>query len=280
MSKYSQTVSGKITEVQLYPQFLTTCKPPFNLEASSDHIRICTKLHIKPLNREEQQPRSQWKKADWEEVNRRLALKLRKLSTGHLELNSPESIDQRVSAITQAIKETIKETIPSARPSAFAKPYWTKECSEAVKEARKARRLWTRLGSEESWVEYQKSTNRKKSQIKKAKMIGWRAIVSEATNDPAKLWKLAKWAKKSPEKRSRLPQLPDIKDKAGNIFTEDTEKADILAQHFFPRPIQANLEDIVGTRYPEQLTTVSSIIIESEIQDAVTETELVMNKWN
>ena len=138
-----------------------------------------------------------------------------------------------------------------------------------MKEAQKARRLWTKLHSEESWVEYQKATSKKKSQIKKAKMLGWRAIVSETTNDPAKLWKLTKWAKKRPNERSRLLQLPDIKDKDGNLFTEDTDKADILARHFFPQPIQANLEDIEGTVYPEEMTTISSTITETEIQETM-----------
>lgn len=218
----SQCTLDLAFESNVLESAVMSCKPAFDLEASSDHIPICTQLHIEPPNREEQQPRPQWKKTDWEEVNRRLALKLKRLSTDHLELSSPESIDKRVSAITKAIHDTIKEAIPSARPSTFAKLYWTNECCETVKEARKARKLCTKLGSEESWVDYQKATNRKKSQIKKAKMIGWRATVSEATIDSEKLWRLVKLAKKGSEERSRLPQIPDIQDKEGNIYTKDT----------------------------------------------------------
>ncbi|KAI0995005.1 hypothetical protein K3495_g13177 [Podosphaera aphanis] len=48
-------------------------------------------------------------------------------------------------------------------------------------------------------------------------MIGWRTTISEASKDPTKVWKLAKWAKKNEEEKRRLPQIPDIKDAVGNL---------------------------------------------------------------
>ena len=112
---------------------VTAWKPAVDPEASSDHIPFITQIQVESITQVQQQPRPQWKKADWEEVNRRLALKLSRLSTNRLELNFSDSVYQRLSAITQAIKEAI----PTTRLSTFAKPYWTKECSEALKEARK-----------------------------------------------------------------------------------------------------------------------------------------------
>ena len=179
---------------------VTNCQPASELEASSDHIPISTQLTIQPNIEDEPKLSPQWKKADWDEFNKLLAIKLLELKAEDLCLDSQEAVDQRVTSITNVIQKIIQETIPKAKPSKFAKPYWTDQCSEAVKETRKARRNWKRLGTEESWIDYQKSTSRKKARIKKAKTIGWRAAVSEASRDPTKIWKLAKWARKDAKK--------------------------------------------------------------------------------
>ena len=77
--------------------------------------------------------------------------------------------------------------------------------------------------------------------------------VSEASRDPEKIWKLAKWARKDPEDRQRLPQIIDIKDTDGTIQTEAPEIARVMAEHFFPQPQAANVSDITETCYPEEL---------------------------
>ncbi|KAI0997728.1 hypothetical protein K3495_g10462 [Podosphaera aphanis] len=136
-------------------------------------------------------------------------------------------------------KYVVKTLIPRTKPSEFAKPYWTKECSEAVKQARKARRYWTQFKTEGSWIEYQKATNNKKK------------------------------AKKDSEERNRLPQVPDIQDKEGNVWIEDTDKARVMAQHFFPQPVQAEIQDIAGTIYPEELAIIPSTITEAEVEEAI-----------
>ena len=100
-------------------------------------------------------------------------------------------------------------------------------------------------------------------------MIGWRATVSEAAKDLERLWRLVKLAKKGSEEQSRSPQMPDIRDKEGKIYTKDTEKVETMARHFFPQPVQADLTDIEGTTYPVELDDISSIITESEIQGAM-----------
>ncbi|KAI0998161.1 hypothetical protein K3495_g10028 [Podosphaera aphanis] len=182
---------------------------------------------------------------------------------------SKETIDQMVSNITAIINETVEQLIPKAKPSQFAKPYWTTECSRRVQEARSARRKWTQENSLESWIEYNKTTNRKKSQIRKDKMIGWRTTISEASKDPTKVWKLAKWAKKDEEEKRRLPQIPDIKDAEGKIHTESPDKVKVMAQHFFPLPVIADIQDIEGFTYPEELKTIPNVITQQEIEEAL-----------
>ncbi|POS85079.1 hypothetical protein EPUL_003411 [Erysiphe pulchra] len=74
-----------------------------------------------------------------------------------------------------------------------------------------------------------KSTSKKKTQIKKAKNIGWRATVSEATQDSAKIWKLAnQW-----------------------------------------HQISVDIRDIDGTKYPDDLLSVSKIITQTEVEETL-----------
>lgn len=248
------------------------CHPADELEASSDHIPILTKLRIKPPTQKTEEPRTQWKKADWEKVNQRLSTKLEELTRSRTPLSTTEAIDQRVAKITRIIHQTAEELIPKVKPSTYAKPYWTTECSRLVKEARKARRRWTTEGSEESWIAYNKATNRKKSQIKKDKAIGWRAVVAEATNDPNKIWKLSKWARRDSKDKKRLPQIPDILDATGKVYTQENDKAKAMAKHFFipPHPpVQANLQDIEKYKYPKEIELIARNIEESEVKNAI-----------
>ncbi|KAI0999644.1 hypothetical protein K3495_g8553 [Podosphaera aphanis] len=174
-----------------------------------------------------------------------------------------------VSNITAIINETVEQPIPKAKPSPFAKPYRTTECSCRVQEARSARRKWTQENSLESWIEYNKATNRKKSRIRKDKMIGWRTRISEASKDPTKVWKLAKLVKKDEEEKRRLPQISDIKDAEDNIYTESPVKVNFMAQHFFPPPVTPDFQDIAGFTYHEELETIPNVITQQDIEEAL-----------
>lgn len=116
-----------------------------------------------------------------------------------------------------------------------------------------ARRKCTHTCNEENWIEYQKATNQKKGTIKRVKTVGWKAIISEATEESTKIWKLAKWAKKSYEDKDMPALIPDIKGCDENTALEIKEKVTIMAFHFFPKPAQANTNDIAGTRYAEEI---------------------------
>lgn len=126
------------------------CQPASELEASSDHIPITTQLSIQSPLKEEPVPYRQWKKANWEEFNKRLETGLIEMRANHEILDSRQIIDYRVTCTTETIQKIISQTMPYARPSRFAKPYWTTQRSEAVKETRKAWRKWKKVGTEES----------------------------------------------------------------------------------------------------------------------------------
>ncbi|KAI0994187.1 hypothetical protein K3495_g13996, partial [Podosphaera aphanis] len=264
-SRGSQSTLDLIFVSKLLEGMVVKCQTSTELEASSDHIPVQTELLIEIPRKVEEEPYPQWKKAKWDIVNKRLVVKMEQLARDNDTPTSKETIDQMVSNITAIINETIEQLIPKAKPSQFAKPYWTTECSRRVQEARSARRKWTQENSLENWIKYNKATNKKKSQIRKDKMIGWRTTVSEVSKDPTRIWKLARWAKKDEEEKRRLPQIPDIKDAEGKIYTESLDKVNVMAQHFFPPPVHADVQDIAGFTYPEELKTISNVITQQEI---------------
>jgi hypothetical protein len=113
-----------------------------------------------------------------------------------------------------------------------------------AKQTRALKRQWSQDRTEENLAAYLASLHAKGKQIKKDKSLAWRKTVKEVTQDPSKIWKIAKWARERPGKRDQLPQFPGIQDLEGNIQEDNNKKADMLAAHFFPAPKPANLQDI------------------------------------
>lgn len=134
----SQAITNQVLSHQVSEQ----------LESSSDHLPICTQLALTPRVQADQSPRPQWKSTNWAQFKVHLERELQDQTQPHLDTR--QGIDQRVDQITEAIQATVKAHIPTAKPSQFAKGYWTRECSQAVKEARRARRVWTEQGIEDS----------------------------------------------------------------------------------------------------------------------------------
>ena len=70
--------------------------------------------------------------------------------------------------------------------------------------------------------------------------------MEKATQDPAGLWKLAKWAKN--RGNSRQGFTPAIQRPDGTTAQNPDEKTKLLANSF-PKPPEANLEDIQNFNY-------------------------------
>lgn len=67
------------------------------------------------------------------------------------------------------------------------------------------------------------------------------------------MWLLAKWAQTTRLEPPPLPQFPPLKDREGRHHSANEAKADILAEHFFPLPVAADLADLEGFQYPPEL---------------------------
>lgn len=95
-------------------------------------------------------------------------------------------------------------------------------------------------------------------------MLGWRQAVADIMRDLAKMWRLTKWARTTAQEPPPPPQFPPMKDREGRYHSSNEAKANVLADHFFPPLVRADLADIEGHRYPPELS-VSQEVTTDEI---------------
>ena len=226
------------------------CRACEELDSDSDHIPILTSLLEAVPERPESPARPQWKKADWDLVRDTIERNLAKIDLTPSVCNA--DVDRKAKSIQEAIQQTVEETIPKSRPSTFARAGWSTECTDRVRDTRRARRRWTENGREQDHAAYQTAVNEKKRQIRRDTTLAWRQIVEDITGDPRKMWKLAKWARTAMQPPAQ-PQFPPLQDREGAQHDGNEAKADILAAHFFPAPREADLSDIADHRYPPEL---------------------------
>lgn len=236
------------------------CRVASELENGSDHEPIITTIDMHTPITTPAPSRPQWKRAAWGEVGAILDQRLGIIC--HTELNSQEDIDNYAKMITTICKEVIDEHIPKARPCTWTSPAWSQECGDLIKQARKARRIWSETQLECDYIAYQTINNSKKRQIRRDKTKTWRRAVEAATSDNSKVWKLAKWARTKAMEPHTLPQFPPLIDCDGRLQHSYDGKARVLAARFFPQPAQADLTDIAYAQYPEGISIEQQITTE------------------
>ncbi len=87
-----------------------------------------------------------------------------------------------------------------------------------------------------------------------------------AAQSPESLWRIAKWA------HNRTNQPPSVTPttkcpNTGEEAVRPEEKATLLRNTFFPKPLDADLRDMENVEYEDQISM--PIITEKEILDAI-----------
>jgi exonuclease III len=243
---------------------LQSCTVCQELETGSDHLPIRTTIQGHLPKQRTQTTRPQWKAARWDRIQAKIKEGSSIIATQPMAI--PEQLDAVASSIQNLILHTIEEEVPKARPSQFAKMSWSTECSRMVKQTRALKRQWSQDRSKESLAAYLASSHAKGKQIKRDRNLAWRKTVKEITEDPTKIWKMAKWAREKAGKGNQLPQFPEIQDQDGNPQDDNNKKADALAAHFFPTPKPADLQDIQEATYPDPFQVDTQVRTQEVIQ--------------
>ncbi|KAJ6436839.1 reverse transcriptase [Purpureocillium lavendulum] len=247
---------------------LIKCGIDEDINHDSDHLPIVTSLDITTT---QLQPKSRlkWKAIDKAAFSKTLRQQLPSIRRPR----TKAALDFYVAEITTALMAAIEAGVPQSiltvtAPSRLCLRHsrWNEECSAILAETKRLRRIYSRDHTVESWEAYRAARNRKKRLISKALRQTHREKVEQAAESPELLWRIAKWARNKQCQTSAI--TPALKDPA-TLETAITpgEKAELFRKAFFPKPPEANLEDIDNAVYADPINLPQ--IAEQEVEDAI-----------
>ena len=260
--EFSSTIDLTFISSFLEPRFLNTTIRE-DLDLGSDHFPIETTLlldkRVKKGEKGEKREIRDWKKIDKETLIESFIRNIPLINKGEFTLLKPEELDIYISKVLEFINILAKESTPLIKNKRFRNPWWNKEISLLIKEARKKRRLLSnnRISKEE----YKETLRKKEKAIRLAKDLFWRKEIETLSKDPKDYWKYARFSRDKLGKPPELPKIPTLVDKENNYYSSYSSKIDILASSFYPSPLEANLEDITSYPYPPSLPTKDSLLL-------------------
>ena len=210
----------------------------------SDHIPQVLRLHSR--GREPRSPPPNPPPAfAWDRFNKKHARQLAKDLRPPGPMHTPSDVDRELASLTQQLSDIAELAAGrrAARPPAGgrAHPAWNLEVEQAHTQAVAARRSWLRAPALANRREIYEEANRHFRRVLAAQSRAvWRRGVHEASQVPARLWGLERWARL----RSHLPPAPPkvapLRPPAGGPpATSPEAKAELLTSRFFPQ-VQAS----------------------------------------
>lgn len=221
----------------------------------SDHLPIESEFNI-TLQRHTPPPRRNWKAADIPKLRTEALRHLQALPRPPTSLE-PTLIDAYVNDMTLAITRAVDAAVPWSLPTPRSKPGFTPRCRELQKAARQARRGLARYRQQhhtnppaDMVADFRQKLGRSRKLICRLRRDAHRDRVSKASGDQRQVWGLSRWAKG----RAAAYQAftPPIQRSEGLAYTPH-DKAKALSDSFFPPPPTADLTDLQGFQYPQQL---------------------------
>lgn len=79
-----------------------------------------------------------------------------------------EDMDKLTASTQHALLEAVKASTPKAKMGPKSRPGWTPECTEAIREYKRARRRHKKHNTEETFIEFQLARRHKAQTIKRA----------------------------------------------------------------------------------------------------------------
>src|SRR5271169_2164124 len=147
---------------------------------------------------------------------------------------STQAIDDAVQTLTGAIQSALKASTPLKQPAKHTKRWWTPELTKLCRQQKNLRNRWKRTRREEDHKVWRDKDNEYTHAISKAKESTWRNFVQTASSKT--IWQLKKCLTAGTTQNT-IPTLE------GHAETFE-QLSELLQKNFFPKPPQANLQDI------------------------------------
>ena len=234
------------------------CGPIEEWALTKDHIPIKIELGVKP--------------GESLTTSRRFALQKLKSEKLNSLIRSSGWEDQEdpLDALQNEIQKALPQCCPRARPSPRARANWSPRASELLAGARRARRRYTVWHQEEDNQEAKHLSNQLQQEMRRNSRNNWRRIVAEIAKEETKsgygLWRLSRWSRRKAGESHADPHLPALREDEEGIETLDNQqRVQILANRFFPPPLEVDLRDVVEDAPASSSLDIAKEVTEEEI---------------
>jgi hypothetical protein len=181
-------------------------------------------------------------------------------------VNTAEEVDRQFDLLVGELQRIVAISVPRRKPNnGRANPWWNRKVKEAKAEAKSLEGRWRTTRSQFAWEEFRTALRRMQKTIAEAKRQSWRKVLQEASNNPKKVWALAKWARTRSHCSPEPPKIPPLKpdqESEPTAFTH-SEKTDTFRKRFFPKT-EATLDDIQERTFDDD-TFGQAIEIDSQV---------------
>ncbi len=144
------------------------CETRFDFNQSSNYISIFITFTFE-INSVSIKQKKAWKRVDVEKLRSDLRLFIVSSS-----LNIVEQMKVFANFIQSSIHKVIDATVSWTKFVSKSKSHWNQKCVDVVSTAKRKRRVWSTMRTEQSWQKYLKATNEKKKIIARKKKIKFR----------------------------------------------------------------------------------------------------------
>jgi len=178
-------------------------------------------------------------------MNTAMAAAMAKHLTIPASINNIHELEEASRALSEELLRIADATVPRRKPNTGTTAlWWDDETKRAVKDVRRAERIWRTQRSRTAKKELRKAERYRDKVISKAQTRCWRGSLDEtATNkDPKAMWNIERWARlrsHQPPEPPAIPALQATKDTTPNgpqIAITHAEKTRELSKRFFPAP--------------------------------------------
>jgi hypothetical protein len=245
-----------------------SCETRSDLNQSSNHISIFITLTLEIDSVSIRQKRV-WKRVDVEKLRSNLRLFIVSSS-----LNIVEQMKVFANLIQSSIHEAIDAAVSWTKLVSKSKSHWNQKCVDVVSTARRKRRVWSTMRTEQSWQKYLRTTNEKKKTIAREKKIEFRQTFRFFINSSSRFWRLIVWTKNRNHKSREISKISALTEKnAIEVVLETIEdvafKTKMLHKHFFSNTTKTNLSDLQIFIYRSAVAKTMSRIQKNEIKQVI-----------
>jgi hypothetical protein len=222
---------------------LKYCMTRSDLDQSSNHIFISTKILCDTKSNFSRIARKAWKLIDLNKIKKTMKHAL----TLQLSITIRE-IDFCVNEIQKFLRSVVEMIVSWAIFNRHVKSFWNEQCNAAIKDTRKLRRRWFASRNSHDLTFYMKINDRKQKIIQKTKRVNFRQKIEKIVETFTSLWRLVKWAKNKNHQSREMFKMLTLKFNDLTIETFD-EKAKIFKSVFFSTSSSIELDDISRSFY-------------------------------